>query len=111
MRTLGEIIEAAKDGQKPDHDECYYAMLALAALNAFNGQDVLSLHPSSGKVFNADRLQRLSEEAFERNKRCHAADPKQYIGWDHDPANPEYQKFRKMSQRLFDKIEKQSDQS
>lgn len=36
MRKLVEIIESAKDGQMPTHEECYYAMLALSALHYFD---------------------------------------------------------------------------
>lgn len=104
MRTLLEIIEAAKRGDKPDYDECYYAMLALNALYSFDSQVILDLHPSAGKIYTRAGLERVADESFQRGKRCYAVDPKHYIGWDNDPANPDYQKFRKMVNKLFDKL-------
>lgn len=32
MRTLGEIVNAANDGQVPSHEECFWALLALDRL-------------------------------------------------------------------------------
>jgi hypothetical protein len=29
--------------------------------------------------------------------------PKEYLGWNNDPENPEYQKFHAMGSRLVDK--------
>jgi hypothetical protein len=40
VRTLFEIVDGAKDGHRPAHDECYYAMLALADLLALDHKDL-----------------------------------------------------------------------
>lgn len=103
MRTLMEIIESAKDGNKPTHDECYYAMLALSALHSFDHQDLFRFadeHHDNG----INRF--IVEEAFQRSKRAYAVSPKHYVGWEHDPGNPDYQKFRQMAMKIADKFEK-----
>lgn len=103
MRTLMEIIEAAKEGNKPTHDECYWAMLALSALHNFDSQDLLRFaddhHDNGINKF-------MAEESFQRSKRAFAVPPDQYVGWGNDPANPDYQAFRKLAFMIYDKFDK-----
>lgn len=106
MRTLAEILETAKDGQKPDYDECYYAMLALGALHAFDVQDMLKIHQRTPEEKNPFGVKFLAEESFNRGKKALSVSPKDYVGWAHDPANPEYQQQRNRFKKLLDKIEK-----
>jgi hypothetical protein len=100
MRTLGEIEEAAMSGEMPTHEECYWAMLALRALVVFDGMSFRSLLDESV----SRTPQREYEEYFNRTKRAYATDPKQYVGKNNDPANPEMQERRKVALKIFNKI-------
>ena len=103
MRTLGEIIETARDGQKPSHDECYCAMLALNALNTFDDMDFSRMYqreqdgkPCMVKIHH--------EERFRREKDAFATSPEKWVGWNNDPTNPEFHERRQGAKRLVDKI-------
>ncbi len=103
MRTLGEIITAAKDGEKPSYDELLYALVALEALFTFDHSFVVELpyKPSHQK-----HPELWSEESFNRVKRAMEKPPKDWLGWNNDPANPEYQKRRKVALAIWDKATK-----
>ena len=104
MRTLSEIIDSAKDGNKPSHDECYWAMLALSALHHFDHRALMEL-PDKTNAQLAFRLNWEREETFRRSKAAYAKSPQEYVGWNNDPANPEYQRERQVALRLFKKFE------
>lgn len=101
-KTLLEIIEAVKDGEKPAYEDLLYGLLALAHLQTFDGQDMLEVYSKSPDV--PFGLKFLAEENFNRRKRALAVPPKEYIGDSFDPANPAYQEERKMLNKLANKI-------
>lgn len=103
MMKLREIIELAKDGGKPEYADLLYAVLALSALHAFDRQDMLKVYSETDdkKMFG---LKWRAEESFKRSKKAMEVSPKDYVGWSHDPNNPEYQKQRKVAGQLFNKI-------
>jgi len=101
MRTLLEIIDSAKSGQMPTHEECYYAMLALSALHYFDHRALLGLVDEKHSQKWWIELQ--SDESFKRFKVALDKSPKDWIGWEEDPANPEYQQRRNIGIKLFDK--------
>ena len=43
MRSLYEILEATKAGEKPDYDELRYALLAMAALSVFDSMALMRI--------------------------------------------------------------------
>lgn len=100
MRTLSEIIESANSGEKPTHDECYWAMLALDALGAFERMSLRRL----AKPDSATSAKFEWSESFGRIKRALDQDPKVWIGHDNDPSNPDYQRRRITFKKLADKI-------
>lgn len=108
MRTLYEIIESAKDGEKPSHDECYWAMLALSALHHFDNQDISKLAEYYGKLGfekNAPFGAKFrASESFNRFKKALNKSPQEWVGWNNDPSNPEYQKMRQVANRLLSKV-------
>lgn len=104
MRTLFEIIESAKDGNKPTHDECYWTMLALDALHNFDAQDVMEMKGCS----ELGRDLRMNE-SFNRNKRALDTPPDKWVGWSNDPANPAYQRMRKIAFGILAKVEAEMD--
>lgn len=99
MRTLGEILEAAKSGQRPSPDECYWSLLALEALATFDSAAWVRLVEGHGSAMTA------YEEQFALWKRALAADPQVWVGPNNDPANPAVQRRRKMALGLFAKAE------
>lgn len=100
MRTLSEIVEGAKDGQRPTAEECYWAMLALDALAHFDRDALMRLIDESA------RCEIKANESFARFKRAMQTDPKQYMGWTNDPANPIYQQQRRLALAILQKARK-----
>lgn len=106
MRTLSEIIDAAKDGSETTHEECLYALLAYSALLYFDNSAIqrLAEHPESKFVTPASER----EESFRRFKMALGRSPKDYVGWNNDPKNPEFTERVKMGRKLIDKIAAES---
>lgn len=101
-RSLGDIIDALKDGAPVDRDDLRYAVLALSALHFFARSSLTRLKEyPDGKVITLDGE---IEEAFRRDKAAFAKPPKAFVGWNNDPANPDYQRFRAMGKKLVDKM-------
>lgn len=110
MRKLFEIIEDLKSGKKPSHDECYWAVLALDALSTLDGSAIRRL----AKRVEAHGEKTLADldrnEWFRRWKDALHKDPKTYLGPNHDPSNPEYQKRRQAALKLYNKVAKELEQ-
>ena len=102
MRTLYEIINSAKDGDMPTHEECYWAMLCYEAMLYFdhtNLRDALMKEPAP------DFIRKMkAENSFNMYKMALDKSPKDWIGTNNDPSNPEYQKRRKISNAIFEKV-------
>lgn len=102
MRNLSEIIEDCKLNGRPDYDELRYSVLVLTWL--LNGdhrrlREALLLDkikPEFIRKMEADNSFRAYQSALNKS-------PKEYLGWEHDPENPEYQKFHAMGNKLVDK--------
>lgn len=77
MRTLLQILHAAKNGDKPSYDECYYAMLALDALSTLDDMAVEDMLERSD---NNPDIKTFYEERWNREKRCYAVSPQHYVG-------------------------------
>lgn len=107
MKKLIDIIDAVKNNEKSDYDELRYAVLALSALNTFDSMAIGKLaegEREKKKPFMTYSAEWQFKESFNRNKRAFDKSPKEWIGWDSDPENPEYQKRRKISIKIFDKF-------
>jgi hypothetical protein len=101
MRTLFEIIEAAKVGEPTTHDECLYALLAYAGLSYFDSSALrrIAFEPSKWNT-----PERQAEESHRRWKAALDKSPKDWLGPSNDPANPECVARVQMARRLFDKV-------
>ena len=64
VRKLIDIVEGAKDGKMPTHDECYWAMLALSHLHYFEVSDIRTLTKSEDSA----RVRMTTEEGFRRRE-------------------------------------------
>lgn len=105
MKTLYDIIEAAKDGGRPTPNETYHAMLVLVALLNMATQDIRRMQESKPPF---DRI--WAEESHRRYREALNADPVAYLG-NNVPGNPEYDRFREAGKKLFDKaMKKESDE-
>jgi len=110
MRTLFEIIESAKNGDMPTHNECYYAMLALDGLTTFTTRDLrnLGLQTREAKLLGGKTM---AEEDHRRWRRALNKAPDEWLGRENDPSNPDYQKRRRISLALMRKAMKDTEDS
>lgn len=100
MRTLSEILSTAESGEMPPHDECYWALIAMTKLEAFDSSDMIrNLVEKSPAI-----VEMRARESVQRRTRAYAADPKVWLGPEHDPTRPEVQERRRAAQKLFEKI-------
>ena len=101
MRTLFEIIEAVKDGERPEYDELRYALLATDFMLTDISQFVLMDLYGKGKLEDWDK--KKYETKCEHRQKALNTDPKTYVG-SFDPDAPGRQKERAMHKRIFDKL-------
>jgi hypothetical protein len=105
LRTLSEILDAAKDDQVTTHEECLYALLAMSALHHFDHMDVRRQgDPEAATHRAAFVMKAKAEESFRRFKIALDSDPKRYVGWNNDPKNPAYRQRRAGALKLLDKL-------
>lgn len=106
-RTLGEIIEAVRDGERPDYEDLRYAICALEALAVFDRQAFMKLaeaETAGKKPFMTSSAQWQWVEHFERAKRAIGKPPKEWIGWSNDPENPEFLERRGKAKALISRL-------
>ncbi|MGH7180295.1 MAG: hypothetical protein ACREJC_23150 [Tepidisphaeraceae bacterium] len=105
MRTLSDIIEAAKIGEPTTHEECLYALLAYSGLAYFDSSALrhLAFEPSKFRT-----PEHQAEESFQRWKMALAKSPKDWLGPSNDPANEECRERVRLARRLFDKVTSQT---
>lgn len=99
-KTLYEIVDQAKSGGMPTHEECYWAMLALSHLQSLDQQRLLKLSVEQ----NATLLTKLSSsESFKRLKSALDKPPQDWLGQSYDPKDIVYQKDRMVGLKLLKK--------
>ena len=103
MRTLFEIIEAVKDGERPEYDELRYALLVTDFMLTDISQFVLMDLYGKGKLEGWDK--KKYEMKDEQRRKALNTDPKIYIG-NFDPDAPGRQRERELHKKLFEKIMK-----
>jgi len=54
-------------------------------------------------VLNGDPIHQ-EKESFRRAKQALNKNPKEWVGWNNDPKNPDYQKDREIAIKLLEKI-------
>lgn len=69
MRTLSEILEATKDGEKPEYDEIRYALLALESLSVMDNLALSRIAADEQEGKKPHAFIRY-EESFNRTKRA-----------------------------------------
>ena len=103
MRNLSDIIEDCKTNKRPEYDELRYSVLVLTS--------ILNM---DHRVLREELLREKETPKFIREMRAknsfdmyHTAlnkSPKEYLGWNNDPENPDYQKFHAAGNKLLDKV-------
>lgn len=105
--TLGEIIESVRDGGRPDYEDLRYAICAMETLATFDRMAFMRLadaEKAGKKPLLTSSAQWQFEESFNRAKRAMGKPPKEYVGWNNDPDNPEFLSRRQKSKRLMNAI-------
>ncbi|MFZ5935057.1 hypothetical protein ACOKS3_09485 [Pseudomonas sp. HS6-2] len=107
MRTLGQIIEDARSGERPDYDELRLAVCVMDILMTFDRQAIWKLaegeHKGKKPILVWSSLWQRDEN-FTRVKGAMAKDPKSYLGPNQDPDSPAVQERRRMSIAIMDGV-------
>ncbi len=107
MRTLYEIIQMCKVGEIPTVDEMRYAICAMNSLNTFDGMALRDLAEAEKKGKKPFMLSSAEWQNKEHHSRWHRAlniSPKEWLGPENDPDDPEVQERINMHVRLAEKI-------
>jgi hypothetical protein len=114
MKSLNEIINAVRDGERPDYDDLRYAICAMEALTTFDRMafgKLADAERAGKKPFMNTSAQWQYEEHFGRHKRAGGKPPKEYVGWNNDPDNPEFLARRGFAKKVMAKIAARVDES
>lgn len=103
MKNLFDIIEGCKTNGRPDYDELRYSVLVLTSLLNMDHQNLFECL-TRDKEYPAFIKKMKADNSFKMYKTALNKSPKEYLGWNNDPENPEYQKFHAMGSRLVDKV-------
>lgn len=107
MRSLQEIIDIIRDGGTAEYEELRYAVCAMDALLTFDSLALSRLamaeYEKENPVMSNSAMYQY-EQMFSRNKTAMASSPKEWVGWNNDPDNPEFLKRRKVSSAVVRKI-------
>jgi hypothetical protein len=108
MRTTGEILSDARDVKMPTHEECFYAMLALASKIHLYHRDLRAIAKGykKGKVSGVSVALRAGneEKLIEDRMIFSKQDPKKWLGKEHDPFTKEAARFRNIADNLLRKV-------
>lgn len=103
MRTLSEIIEDVKSGKKPEYEELRYALLVYSFMFFMDHSELRN------ELLREKETPKIMREIKARNsgdmfRNALNKSPKEFVGWNNDPENPEYLKRYKLSEKLLDKF-------
>ena len=99
MRKLSEIIEDCKLNKKPSVDELRYAVIALTSLMNMANSKLLQVYKNNTEP----RSKMVVENHYNTHRTALNSSPKEWLGWENDPENPEYQRFHAMGVKLLEK--------
>ena len=107
MKSLSDILDAVRNGERPEYDELRYAVCALSSLATFDGMALQKLAEAEAEqkpkmlVWSAKWQH---EECFNRWKTALGKSPKEWLGPSNDPDNPEVVERRKRAVKLFERF-------
>ncbi len=106
MRSTVEIILAVQGSKPATDEELRMALLALNSIDSFRERTILRLvdaiehkKPEIVAVF-AKEASRQRDTLFYAMKK----DPQEWLGADHIPGNPQYERRRRVGLALLDRI-------
>lgn len=102
--TLFEIVEVVKDGKKPEYEDLKYALLAYVSM--FNIEH-RQLHEELMRDKPQPQFLRdmKLKNSFDMYKGVLNKNPKEWLGWDNDPDNPNYQRLRDAGSKAIEAIQ------
>jgi hypothetical protein len=103
MRNLSDIIEDCKLNKKLDYDELKYALLVMTGVLNLVNLELVELYAKGKMPGELERKVKLENGICTMYHKALNRPPKEYLGWDNDPENPEYQKFHAIGNKLIDK--------
>lgn len=107
MKTIGEVIDAVQDGERPDYDELRLTVASLSGLLSFDLNALMDLAKAKkeGKkpILTYDPVHQ-AEEAFRRRKTAFGVTPLHYLGDSYNPDKEECQKWRRVAKGLLKKV-------
>ncbi|MFM5094984.1 hypothetical protein ACEUCJ_14950 [Aeromonas rivipollensis] len=111
MRTLGQIIEACRNGERPDVDELRLAVCAMDALMTFDRRAIWTLAEAEEKRGGRAPLLNRSavfqrDENFNRVRRALDKSPREYLGPNNNPDDPVVRAERQLFKTAYEKLEK-----
>lgn len=102
MKNLVEIIEDCKLNkiENMDKKELQYAVIAITSIANMSMSAIMQLYQKDSiSKFNKMQL----ENIYNAYNVALNKPPKEWLGWNNDPENPEYQKFHALGTRLVNK--------
>ena len=112
MKTIFEVIESCKNGETSTVDEMRFTICCMDALSTFDAMAFRRLakaQKEGSKLILTSSPEWQCDENFYRWKRALQVEPLKYLGENNNPDNPEVQKRRKVSIKLFNKIMERSE--
>lgn len=107
MKKLGDIIDEAMDGEKPDYDDLRYAVCAMSSLMTFYRMSLSNLvkaeRENKKKILSYSAVFQY-EEMFNTIKKAFSKSPKEWLGADNDPDSLQVQERRKSHLKIVEKI-------
>lgn len=101
MRNLIDIVEEVKDNGRPDYEELRYAVLVYSFMLGMDHRNLIEELSKEKETPKFVRDMRL-KNSHDMYRTALNKSPKEYLGWNNDPENPEYQRFHKIGNKLVD---------
>ena len=103
MRNLSEIIEQCKMNGNPDYDELKYSVLVMTGILNMANRELTKLYVEGKMPNEFMRKMKLDSGVCTMYRTALNKSPKDYLGWNNDPENPEYQRFHAIGTKLVNK--------
>jgi hypothetical protein len=103
MRNLSEIIEDCKLNGRPDYEELRYSVLVMTGILNMVNSELIKLYIEGEMPKEVIRKIKLEKGVCTMYHTALNKSPKEYLGWNNDPENLEYQKFHTIGSKLVDK--------
>jgi len=103
LRNLSEIIEECKLNGRPDYEELRYSVLVMTGILNMVNHELIKLYVEGKMPNEFIRKMKLDGGTCTMYSTALNKSPKDYLGLNNDPENPEYQKFHALGNKLVEK--------